>query len=142
MLLEELDVMNYAVTMEESLIGDSYHCDEFFDVLDEEESYTEDMFESEADWDDFNICNIEDDYIFHHMSIIEILDEYECDFTVRQWVDNFHTKQCLITINADCNKNIHWYSKAFDNIALIGGYVRSKNREEFIFKECTVYIQY
>ena len=41
-------------------------------LYDEVETYTEDMFESEADWDDFNICSIEDDYIFNHMSIIEI----------------------------------------------------------------------
>lgn len=141
MLWEELDVMEYAVTMEELIVGDNYYCDDF-DLDDEVETYTEDMFESEADWDDFNICSIVNDYVFRHMSIIEILDERNCDFTVRQWIDNFHTKHCLITMDADHNDNVHWYSKAFTNIAHIAGYVQAKRRDEFIFNECTVYIKY
>lgn len=134
---EVMDVIDVMLMEDEELMAELEA-----QLYDEVETYTEDMFESEADWDDFNICSIEDDYIFNHMSIIEILDERYCDFTVRQWIDNFHTKHCLITINADCNENIHWYRKAFANISLIAGYVQSKKRDEFIFNECTVYIQY
>ena len=134
---EVMDVIDAMLMEDEELMAELEA-----QLYDEIETYTEDMFESEADWDDFNICSIEDDYIFNHMSIIEILDERYCDFTVRQWVDSFHVKHCLITINADRNENIHWYRRAFANISLITGYVQNKKRDEFIFNECTVYIQY
>lgn len=134
---EVMDVIDAMLMEDEELMAELEA-----QLYDEVETYTEDMFESEADWDDFNICSIEDDYIFNHMSIVEILDEHNCDFIVRQWIDSFHVKHCLITINADRNENIHWYRKAFANISLIAGYVQSKKRDEFIFNECTVYIQY
>ena len=134
---ETMDVIDAMLMEDEELMAELEA-----QLYDEVETYTEDMFESEADWDDFNICSIEDDYIFNNMSIIEILDERNCDFTVRQWVDSFHVKHCLITIDADHNENIHWYRKAFANISHIAGYVQRKKRDEFIFNDCTVYIQY
>ena len=134
---EVMDVIDAMLMEDEELMAELEA-----QLYDEVETYTEDMFESEADWDDFNICSIEDDYIFNDMSIIEILDERNCDFTVRQWIDSFHVKHCLITMCADRNENIHWYRKAFANISHIAGYAQRKKHDEFIFNDCTVYIQY
>ena len=134
---EMMDVIDAMLMEDEELMAELEA-----QLYDEVETYTEDMFESEADGDDFNICSIEDDYIFNDMSIIEILDERNCDFTVRQWVDSFHVKHCLIIMDADRNENIHWYRKAFTNISHIAGYAQRKKRDEFIFNDCTLYIQY
>lgn len=58
MLWEELDVMEYVVTMEELLIGDSYLDDDFFTDLDE--------FDEEEDLvDTVTYSNNEENIVIH-----------------------------------------------------------------------------
>ena len=131
---EVMDVIDDMLMADEELMAELEA-----QLYDEVETYTEDMFESEADWDDFNICCIEDDYIFNHKSIIDILTDNGYLFEI--WKHST-TNEIQLTINANKNNNIHWLSKAFCKIAYENLYSQRTKQEYFRFRDCSVIIQY
>lgn len=125
-------------------IDAEYEADEKWEALCEElETYTEDMFENSEDWDDFNICSIEDEYVFRHKTITEILDMWHYNYSVKNTVDSFHTAHHIVTIKADENENIHWIRKALYNISLISGYSQFYKHDEYtLHNNYTIFIEY
>ena len=134
---EVMDVIDAMLMEDEELMAELEA-----QLYDEVEVYTEDMFESEADWDDFNINCIEDAYIFEHKTIFEILNEYKYNYSVKNYVDSFKNDICTITIKAVENDNIHWIRKALYNIAYVSGYSQFYKHDEYTLKDCTIFIKY